>query len=553
MKPPKSPRKKITKKINHKLYKINEAEKEILHDDKRRRNELLFRKLKKAWPLSKISGRIFLIYFLVVLLGGFLLTIPGVLSETGAAYNWNFLLGVFTASSAFSDTGINILNVSADYSFWGQLITLILIEAGGIGILTFKIVLFLAIHRKISLNDTIIAKTERGSSTTSSTIELIRDGFIWLTIVQLMGAFVLFFGFFFEPPAMDIPGIQTINPHHNFSTSLWFAIYHSTSAVNNAGFDIVSNGSLQPYNVAGHHSYLIQIVFLSEWVIGGLGYPTFHDIRRKIKARKQGQTVPFSLFTKLNFCIYSILFVMGPLMVFASEFANQETSLIFHPTIDGLTNGEVDPTVFRPWWESMMNIIFNTTASRNAGFSTIPINDFNAGSKTILSVLMFIGSAPSSTAGGIRTTTFAILLLATWAVVRNNNKTTAFKKTIPEATVKRAFAVLFLSIVIVSLAVIMIFIDSWDTLREYGSYGPGSVGNATIIEILTLVSSAFGTVGMNPFDTNQMLYGLGSFSKIVVIVVMFLGQLGISNTLLVFVKPSQKKGYGYLDEDVVIG
>ncbi|PPE04151.1 TrkH family potassium uptake protein [Williamsoniiplasma lucivorax] len=530
----------------HKLYKINEAEKEILHDERKSRNELLFRKLKKAWPLSKISGRIFLIYFLVVMLGGFLLSIPGVLSNTGSRYNWNFLLGVFTASSAFSDTGINILNVSADYSFWGQLITIILIEAGGIGILTFKIVLFLAIQRKISLNDTIIAKTERGSSTTSSTIEIIRDGFIWLTIVQLTAAFILFFAFFFEEPA-NINGV--VSPYHNFSKSLWFAIYHSTSAVNNAGFDIISNASLQPYNVAGHHSYLIQIVFLLEWVIGGLGYPTFHDIRKKIKARKQGRKVPFSLFTKLNFCIYSFLFVAGPLMIFASEFANQETSFIFHPAKDNV----VDPTVFKPWWESMMDIIFNTTSSRNAGFSTIPINDFNAGSKTILSILMFIGSAPSSTAGGIRTTTFAILLLATWAVVRNNNKTTAFKKTIPEDTVKRAFAVLFLSLFIVLLAVIMIFIDSWQSLKAVSDYGPESVGNATIIEILTLITSAFGTVGMNPFNTEQMLYGLGTLSKIVVIVVMFLGQLGISNTLLVFVKPSQKKNYGYLDEEVVIG
>ncbi|WP_051350873.1 TrkH family potassium uptake protein [[Acholeplasma] multilocale] len=540
-------------------------------DERNKKNQSLFAKVRIWWPLSKISGRIFLIYLLVVLLGGFLLSIPGVLTKAGEQFNWDFLTGVFTASSAFSDTGINIVDPSHHYSFWGQLIILVLIEIGGIGVLTFKIVLFLAINKKISLNDTVVAQSERGSSTTSSTIEMIRDGFIWLTMVQIFAAAILFFAFFFSQPGtvsnnwmIDENGVATqtpmdvISPYHNFGKSLWFSIFHSTSAINNAGFDLISSNSLQPYNVEGSRSYLIQTVFLLEWVIGGLGYPTFHDIKRKIKARRTGQKVRFSLFTKLNFWIYLFLFVVGPLSMFGSEMANYDNSLIFHNyeyTLDSVTGQYSSVHIIgeKNFGAGLMDIFFNTTAARNSGFSTVKINDFNAGSKTIMSILMFIGSAPSSTAGGIRTTTFAIILLANWAIIRNRNYTSAFKKTIPERTVKRAFAVFFISAVAVALAIVIIYCDSAQYLTP-GLDGdtPFKNGNNSIIEIFTLVTSAFGTVGMNPFTQQQMI-AFGWLTKITLIISMFLGQLGISNTLLAFIKPSRKQPYQYLEEDVTIG
>lgn len=543
--------------INFKKYTFN-----MDHDNeaKKKWNEALFKKMKKLWPFSKISGRIFFIYLLIVLLGGFLLSIPGVVINE--KFHWDFLTGVFTASSAFSDTGINIADVSHDYSFWGQFLSVVMIEIGGIGILTFKIVFFLAINKHITLNDTQTAKSERGSSTTSSTVELIRDGFIWLTFVQIVAATVLFFAFFFAEPGFQTSNevwngkefvktkLNTVSPYHNFGRSIWFAIFHSTSAVNNAGFDIISSSSLQPYNVDGHHMYLIQLVFLFEWVIGGLGYPTFHDIKRKIRARRMGEKVKFSLFTKLNFWMYLTLLITGPLMILGTELANQNESLIFNyyrynTGKLGITS-EIEIMGPKATGVAIMDIIFNTTACRNAGFSTVPINDFNAGSKTIMSILMFIGSAPSSTAGGIRTTTFAIIMLACWAIIRNNRQTTAFKKTIPESIVKRSFAVFFISITLVMVGVITIYADSSQVLSITQS------GDNSIVQSLALITSAFGTVGMNPFTGEQMV-ALGSLSKIVIIFTMFLGQLGISNTLLAFVKPSTKKMHAYLEEDVVIG
>jgi len=143
---------------------------------------------------------------------------------------------------------------------------------GGVGVLTFKVILYLMINRKISVSDASLAQSERGSSNLNSAVVMIRDGFLWLTAVQILGAAILFFAFYFTAPNPNTNYIyngeqQVLNltsPYHNFVRSLWFCIFHSTSAINNAGFDIVSSGSLQPYNHTGNVSYLIQITFLVE-------------------------------------------------------------------------------------------------------------------------------------------------------------------------------------------------------------------------------------------------------------------------------------------------
>lgn len=533
----------------------------IKKDSLKEKHSDLFLKLKNAWPLSKVSGRIFLIYLLIVLIGGFLLAIPGIVINN-PVFKWDFMTAIFTAISAFSDTGINIAYASQNYSLWGQIIILILIEVGGIGVLTIKIILFIIINKKISLDDTIIAQSERGGSVKSSTIELIKDGFIFISFVQLIAASFLFFLFFYSNPGnvsdntVNGAGVDlnVISPHRNFTKSLWFCIFHSTSAINNAGFDIISSNSLQPYNVADHHSYGIQIVFMLEWVIGGLGYPTYHDIKRKIKARATGQKVRFSLFTKLNFWVYVPILVLGPCVIFMSEFINKETSLIFNNysySIDELTGQATNISTgnAKPISVVIMDIVFNTTSSRNAGFSTVSMDNFNASSKMFLSTFMFIGSAPSSTAGGIRTTTFAIIVLATISVMRNSVHTSAFKKTIPAETVRRSFAVLFISMMIVGISVAGIYIDSYDAFTPSSN---AITNDDSIIKLLLLVTSAYGTVGMNPFTQLQMFH-FGVFSKILILTCMFLGQLGVSNTLLAFIKPSRKANSKYLDEDVTIG
>lgn len=508
------------------------------------RESSFFAKVKKAMPFSKVIGKIFLIYLFAVLFTGFLLMIPGIVSKSGSAYNWDYISGIFNASAALSDTGIVTAPTWSTYTFWGQLLLLILFQLGGIGVLTIKITLLIMLNRKISINDQITAQTERGGIALSNTTEMIKDAFVFLIIVEIIGSFVLFFGFYFiEVPSQVLTNAdgQQIgqSPFRNFEMSLWFSIFHSVSAVNNAGMDIFSDNSLQGYNT-NPYGYSIQSVFLIQWVIGGLGYPTYHDIKRKIRAMKTGEHVQFSLFTKLNFTVYAILFVAGPLLVLFTELASGQNSHILYS--HNVAN-DIDTATAVSWHKGFFDLIFNVSASRNSGFTTIDIRNFNEGSRIILSSLMFIGSAPSSTAGGIRTTTFAILIILCWSVVRNKKSVSAFSKTIPQDTVRKSIAVFVVSMILSVSMLFIIYVDSYDVAMA---------GDFNMTDIMVLVFSAFGTVGFSPYNTT-MITNFGVISKFALITTMFIGQLGISNTLLAFVKPSSKERFKYLEQDVMIG
>ncbi|AOG60083.1 potassium uptake protein KtrB [Spiroplasma helicoides] len=525
--------KKKLKKDRRLIRKTKKIEREVS-------KKTTFQKLKSWWPLSKISGKIIIGYLTAIVIGGFLLSIPGVVIDKES--EWNFITGMFTASSAISDTGITILQTNSQYSFIGQILILIMIKIGGIGLLTIKIVILGLLNRKISINDQYVAKTERGTGTVNNAVEMIRDGFVFLIGIEIFGSVILFFGFYFTPMAeYNYAGksFDITNPYQDFSKSLWASIFHSVSAVNNAGFDILSNSSLQPYNQVQNRGYFLQVIFMLQWIIGGLGYPTYHDIKRKIQARKLGKKVRFSLFTKLNFVVYLILLILGPILVVLSEMLTVENSDIMYP------NGIKQPT--EAW---VFDIIFNVTSCRNAGYSTVDVNNFTAGSKFIMAIWMFIGAAPSSTAGGIRTTTFAICFLEIYSIILNKHSVEAFKKKIPDENVKRSFAVVFLSFFIVITSIFVVYLDSNKMLYDREA----QVDNTeyTIIQLIVYVCSAFGTVGFQPFNNSEIL-AMGVISKIMLVLTMFIGQLGISNTLLAFVKPKNRQNYTYLEEEVTIG
>ncbi|QHX36369.1 TrkH family potassium uptake protein [Spiroplasma sp. BIUS-1] len=526
----------------------------------KKENEKFFYKLKNWWPFSRVSGRIIFAYLLAIIIGGFLLSIPGVVLDP--KNHWNFITGMFTASSAISDTGITMIQTNTGYSFMGQLFIIIMCQIGGIGILTIKISLLVMIGRKVSLDDQNIASSERGNNSLSNTVEMIKDAFVFLIVLEIVGSIVLFFGFYFTPISLDPSFAEgsVSSPYNDFGKSLWASIFHSISATNNAGFDIISGNSLVPYNKPGSTGYLIQITFLCQWVIGGLGYPTYHDIKKKIKARRQGKTVKFSLFTKINFITYVTLFALGPILVFLTEWLTVENSKILlnghylgtNKICEGgmlSTNQEWVSDGWKPTHVWMMDLIFNVSSTRNAGFATVDVNNFTAGSKFILSIWMFIGAAPSSTAGGIRTTTFAICILAVFSIMRNKKSVEAFKRKIPDETVKRAFAVVFISFFIVVSSIFVVYLDSNKML--FGTDNTDHT-DATIIKLIMYVCSAFGTVGFQPFPNEQIMQ-LGVLSKIMLVITMFIGQLGISNTLLAFVKPKNKQNYSYLEEEITIG
>ncbi len=255
-------------------------------------------KRKNYWPLSRIAGTFVIWYGLAILIGTIILASPFALTEIGKGahsshnFKWDFLSSLFTSSSAFSDTGFSVANTALVYNFAGQLTILILIQIGGFGVLTFKVMLFVFIGKKISLKDKILVQGERGSSSLGGTIELIKVGFLFLMFIEIISAVALFIPFYFQQvPAKYIDKVS-FSTYHNWLASVWSSLFHSVSSINNAGFDIIGQDSLQPYN----EIYFVQFIFVIEFVIGGIGFPTFYDLYNKAKAKINKKYSSLSLF-----------------------------------------------------------------------------------------------------------------------------------------------------------------------------------------------------------------------------------------------------------------
>ena len=317
------------------------------------------------------------------------------------------------------------------------------------------------------------------------------------------------------------------DPYHNWLTSFKYGVFHSISAINNAGFDIFSNNSLVPY----YSVYSIQIIFIILLVIGGIGYPVIYDIQQYIKHKIRRRTdFRFSLFTKISCISYLCIFVVGLTLTFIFE-TTSDKGIWKNPNLgsDG---------------DKIMALIFQTFSTRNAGFGTTNLQNFTPQTITLFSIMMFIGSAPSSTAGGIRTTTFLIILLAIWNKIRGVNGVRIFKKRIDQDVVYSSFLVLGVAIFLVIFNIFICY-TSLDTM--WGSAPSGTFG---IEDIIFEVSSAFGTTGLSTGLTPYLNVG----SKIFLIILMFIGQLGTSSTILIWkTKNNNKQDYDFPEESLMIG
>ncbi len=486
-----------------------------------------FKNFKKfLFNLSNIKI-IFITYFIVILSSSLML-LSSYAHKDGVTINYIDIL--FTAASAFSDTGLVTKTTSETWSMFGQAIIAILILLGGIGIFAVKVyVVNFILGRKLKLSTNNILEKERSSKDAGLSKKTITISVSIIFILIILSSFILSFIFYFQKPITESIKLDN-NPAGNLGLSIRFAIFHSISAINNAGFDIIGHDSLAPY----YSVYLVQIIFMILFIVGGIGYPVLFDtyswVAHKIK-RRPGK-YSFSLFSKISTISYCVISLIG--LIFAFSFETSSNSSL-HSQIT-------------PFWQTsrdtgskVMAIFFNTFSTRNAGFSTINLNELSQPTIIVYSIMMFIGSAPSSTAGGIRTTTIALLVLSIWSKIRGVPNVRVFNRKIPRETTYTAGIVLFISILIVSLSS-FICTSSLDW--------SGTTQNFKYIDIFFEVSSAFGTTGLS---TGLTPY-LNSISKIFLILVMFIGQLGVSSTILVWHNRKNKQyTIDYIEEDIAIG
>ncbi|MDL2211590.1 hypothetical protein LJB88_01810, partial [Erysipelotrichaceae bacterium OttesenSCG-928-M19] len=413
-------------------------------------------------------------YFIMIILGTILLFSP---ITTSSNNHVSLIDAFFVSASAFTDTGLTPISIHESFNRFGQIVILILVQVGAIGLMTMKAVLFLLINKKISTADRMMIHNEQRQTKVSGMVKLIKDAVLILLSAQILFTIIvtLHMVLFYD---------------HSILNSLWFSYFHVTSALTNVGFDLTGS-SLAAFST----DYLFQSYIMFLIILGGLGFPVLIDIKRYCIARKNKESFRFSLFSKISFYTYFIVGIIGFIIILFLDY-----EFIF---------------VEQEGMKGVFYALFQVVSSRSCGLVTLDLNSFSSGSQLVLGLLMFIGAAPASTGGGVRTTTIALMVLYLINFASNKRDVEAFNRRIPMDTIFKAFVSFSIGGILVVLSSVLII---------------GLNSNVPIIDIVFEVTSAFGTTGMSLGITKNF----EPISKIIIALLMMIGQLGITNAMIVF-------------------
>lgn len=478
----------------HKGHKVKKNYKKIVH---------------MIQGLGKIK-LIFLVYTLIIVLSSLLLYLP--LSHNKDSEVVFYTNSLFLAASAFSDTGLSVQNLEKNWNAFGQAVVATLILIGGFGFFAIKIYIFnFVLNQKFSTFSSSLIEAERGGLSVGSTKKTVTVSLSVLLIMVLLSSIILTFIFYFSEGLFNEKGYEKLfvaqkSPQYNFSKSLKYGIFHTISAINNAGFDIIGENSIQEY----YYNYGLQILFIILFFIGGVGYPVIYDVYMKIQSRiNKKEVYKLSLFSRISLITYLAVSVFGCLTIFFMEYFNQK----------GFFSDKYER--YGSTFSRIFAIFFNSLSTRSAGFATINMNDFQSSSKGVLAILMFIGAAPFSTAGGLRTTTFAVIIMAIISKMRGRKNIEIFKRKIAKDTIQQATSVFAFSILLITCSSLILQLIVETTL-------PNS--NISGYDVLFEICSAFGTAGLS----TGLTYQINEWGKFLLIFLMFIGQFGLSSTLFVF-------------------
>lgn len=432
-------------------------------------------------PLVLILSFLFLI-----VVGSLLLSLPISQNATKVPY----IDCLFTATSSVCVTGLVTVATYSTWSFFGKLIIIILIQMGGLGFMTFATLIALVMGRRITLKDRLIIKEQTNSIDMQGMVKLIRYILISTFTIETIGAFLLMTKFV---------------PMYGFK-GIFYSFFHSISAFCNAGFDILGPNSLIDINT----NFFILLVIGLLIVIGGIGFNVILDILHNGFDFKK-----FSLHSKIVLTTTVLMLSITSVLIFAMEFFNPETI------------GNLSLT------DKISNSVFQAVTLRTAGFSAINQSKL-LDSSSVLSILnMFIGGSPAGTAGGIKTTTFALLIIVALSEIKGQEDVEVFNRRIRFSQVKKALAIITLSMVWVIFVTFAILV----------------IDKAKYLDVVYEVVSAFGTVGL----TRSLTPTLNIISKILIISTMYIGRVGSLTILFALSNTKNKKAYKEAHENIIIG
>lgn len=418
-------------------------------------------------------------FLLLILLGALLLHLPFA-SANGVSVP--FTDSLFTATTSVCVTGLVTVPTFSTWSLFGQAVILVLIQLGGLGVISFTILFLQILGKRIGLHEKQLIRDAYNLDTNKGMNILIKKIFIGTFLIEGIGAVLYSFVFVSE---FGISGI-------------WKSIFNSVSAFCNAGIDILGPDSLIPYR----ENLAVNLITMALIILGGIGFPIWFLTVDKVKEYVQNKgnirqiikTLP--IYAKTVITMTAFLIFGGALVIFILEFTNERT-------IGNL-----------PLGEKLLAALFQSVTTRTAGFCSVPQEGLRRCTVIVCCILMFIGGSPSGTAGGIKTTTFTVLAVSLISALSERNNTEIFKRTVNAETVRKATSVFTLSFSVMILS-----------LTAFCAVQPGAFEDC-----LYEVVSAIGTVGLSRDLTSELTLP----AKLIIIGTMYLGRIGPISLALFF-------------------
>lgn len=429
-------------------------------------------------------------YFIAIALSFALLRIPAV-HKPGVDVSYTDTL--FTAVSAVSVTGLTTVTLVDTYSPFGLAVLLFILQLGAIGIMSLGTFLWILLGKKIGMRERQLIMIDHNQYNLSGVVQLLKQIVFILFVIELFGAIIF-----------------TLHFTNYFDTLKEAAIhgfFASISATTNGGFDITGQ-SLMPF----HNDYFVQFVTMMLIVLGAIGFPVLVELKEFLS--NKNKNFRFSLFTKITTSTYGFLFVVGTIVIWILESFQSFRGM--------------------KWHEALFSAMFHSVSTRSGGLVTYDVTTFSDATNLFLSVLMFIGASPSSVGGGIRTTTFAIAILFLIHFANGKEDIQVFGREIHLVDVFRSFAVIILALFMVLISSLILLVTEKD---------------ATVIEILFEITSAFGTSGMSLGLTPK----LSTIGKWIIMILMFIGRVGLISFLYTLGGKAEKSKFHYPKERVIIG
>ena len=452
----------------------------------------IFKKIRNflhSTPTRLITGY----YFLFTVGFAILFCLPFSLKE---GVSLSFLDSLFISTSGLSVTGLSPVTISETFSIPGIIILALDMQIGGLGLTMLSTAIWLLAGHKISTRERALIMTDQNQINLSGVVHLVKSVLISFFIIELI--FMLILGHYYY-----FAGYYPV-----YWTAMLHGFFTTISAITNGGFDI-TGASLIPFQ----QDYFVQALHMFLMFFGAMGFPVILDIQKYFRCRKTKQRFRFSIYTKLTMITTMILWVGGIIGFYIFEYN--------HFLVD---KGPI---------EGFFYAAFSSLTTRNAGFATADMNDFSTATLTMLSGLMFIGSSPNSVGGGIRTTTVALMVLAIISFARGKQYINLYGREIETQTIYKSFMIYIVATLIVCLSTILICVSD----------------SFSLMEIFFEVCSAFGTTGLSMGITSM----LTPFAKIVLIITMFIGRIGIVTFLMFFRANAHPVKVRYPKVDIIIG